>query len=175
MPNGEEGLTSLEALGIAIRTETDARDVYRELSQRCERPLVSRRFEHLAAEEEQHRHYLLARWEEVSGGVLLKLPPSGLPEEMRTPESRCVRSVEDVLDSAIEAKRRARDFYLLAARETDDLSGREMFQYLADMEYRHLAVLSEERDLLARYPKYHGSSDEPWRAEPSFGREEEGR
>ena len=168
MPDGEEGLTSLEALGIAIRAETDARDIYRELAKRCERPLVCQRFEQLAAEEEQHRRYLLARWEEVSGGVLLKLPSSRLPTAMLTPESRRAQSIEQVLDMAIEATRAARDFYLLAARETEDLSGREMFQYLADMEYRHMAHLNDERDLIARYPRYHGTSDDPWRVEPGL-------
>ena len=35
-----EGLTALEALGVAIRAEADARDLYREMAERCEQPAV---------------------------------------------------------------------------------------------------------------------------------------
>ena len=53
-----EGLTALEALGIAIRAEIDARAIYEELAHRADEPRIRRRFELLAAEEQQHREYL---------------------------------------------------------------------------------------------------------------------
>ncbi len=169
MRDPEEGLTSLEALGLAIRAEMDAIEIYHDLAERCDRPLVRRRFEQLAAEEEQHRVYLLEQWEKLAAGVELQLPPSRLPPEMRTREVRAVRTVEEVLDLAIAEERRSRDFYLQAARETEDLSGQQMFRYLADMEYRHWMHLSQERDLLSRYPRYHGSTPVPWKREPGLG------
>ena len=62
----------------------------------------------------------------------------------------------------------SRDFYLRAARETEDLSGQAMFRFLADMGFRHWMDLGQERDLLARYPNYGRPGPEPWRAEVSL-------
>jgi rubrerythrin len=169
MPTLDEGLTSLEALGIAIRAETDTRDMFLELARRCDRPLVCRRFEQLAAEQEQHLTYLIDRWGQIAGGVQLHLPPSRLPTDMDTREERQAHTVEEVLDVAIDASRHDRDFYIRAARQTDDPSGQRMFQYLADMAFRQMNQLTEERDLLIRYPRYHGSNPEPWQPERSLG------
>jgi rubrerythrin len=165
----DEGLTSLEALGVAIRWETDTRDMIAELARRCDRPLVCRRFEQLVAEHSQHLTYLSERWEQIAGGVPLHLPPSSLPTGMDTSAERQAHTVEDVLDVAIAAVRHGRDFYIGATRKTDDLSGQRMFQYLADMAFRQMNQLIEERDLLVRYPRYHGSNPEPWQPERSLG------
>jgi rubrerythrin len=169
MNTHDEGLTSLEALGVAIRAETDTRDMFAELASRCDRPLVCRRFELLVAEQSQHLTYLSDRWEQIAGGVPLHLPPSSLPTGMETSAKRQAHTVENVLDVAIDAVRHGRDFYIRAARETDDLSGQRMFQYLADMAFRQMNQLTEERDLLIRYPRYHGSNPEPWQPERSLG------
>jgi rubrerythrin len=161
----QNGLTSLEALGVAIRQELDAADTYRELADRIEEPLVRRRFELLAAEEEQHRAALEARWNELAAGVPLKLPPSGLPGEMCTPERRGGHTIREVLDFAIVQERRCREFYLEASRETSDLSGQGMFRYLADIKYAHWMSLAQERDLMIRYPNYGRRGPTPWRSE----------
>jgi rubrerythrin len=168
MARPEAGLTSLEALGLAIRHELDARDVYRELADRCRDRLVQRRFALLAAEEERHHDLLQDRWRELSGGQELRLPPSQLPPGMATRAERGAHTLDEVLDLAIDEERRSRDFYLEAARETDDLSGQAMFRFLADMEYRHWMELAQERDLHARYPSYGGASPSPWRSEASL-------
>lgn len=169
MTTHDEGLTALEAIGVAIRAETDTRDLFAELARRCDRPLVCRRFEQLAAEQSQHLTYLSERWGQISGGVPLRLPPSSLPADMDTSDQREARTIEDVLEVAIDAVRHGRDLYIRAARETDDLSGQRMFHYLADMAFRQMTQLTEERDLLIRYPRYHRSTPEPWQPERSLG------
>jgi len=163
-----EGLTSVEALGVAIRSETDARDLYREMAERCEDPLLARRFELLAAEEERHREILISKWQEVAGGVELKLPPSRLPETLASRDQRRVRTLTEVLDLAIEEERRSWDFCLRAARETADLSGQAMFRFLADIGRSHWMALCQERELLARYPNYGRRGPRPWRVEGSL-------
>jgi rubrerythrin len=82
-------------------------------------------------------------------------------------------SLEGVLDMAIDEERHAREFFLRAARDTADLSGRAMFRYLADMAYQHWLTLGQEKDLLVRYPNYARKGKVPWRAEKSLktGRE----
>jgi len=166
-----EGLTSLEALGVAIRAEMDSRDLYQELATRSTNPQIRRRFELLASDEAQHLEYLEVRWEELAKGVPLKLPPSRHPKEMLTPELRAKQDLGAVLDLAIEEERRSREFYLRAARETDDPSGRAMFRFLADMEFEHWMTLGQEKDLLVRYPNYSGPGAAPWRAEKQIAPE----
>ena len=164
--NAQEGITSLEALGVALRQEMDAAEVYRELASRLEDSLVRRRFELLAAEEEQHRSLLEAKWNELGHGVRLHLPPSRLPAEMGTSERRAAHTIREVLDFAIVQERRGREFYLDASRETSDLSGQGMFRYLADIKYAHWMSLAQERDLMIRYPNYGRRGPTPWRSEP---------
>ncbi|HEY7729210.1 MAG TPA: ferritin family protein [Candidatus Eisenbacteria bacterium] len=162
----QEGLTSLEALGVAMRQEADAAEVYRELAARLEEPVLRRRFELLAAEEEQHRSLLESKWAELAPDIPLKVPPSRLPGEMCTSERRSAHTIREVLDFAIVQERRGREFYLEAARETADLSGQGMFRYLADIKYAHWMSLAQERDLMIRYPNYGRRGPTPWRSEP---------
>jgi rubrerythrin len=171
--NNSEGLTSLEALGIAIRAEMDAQEIYNELAERSEEQIIHRRFELLAAEEGQHRQYLTEHYRSLAGDIPLKLPPSQLPKDMLSRDQRSHKSLEGVLDTAIDVERHAREFFLRAARDTDDLSGRAMFRYLADMAYQHWLALGQEKDLLVRYPNYARRGKVPWRAEKSLktGRE----
>jgi rubrerythrin len=168
-PPSPHGVTSLEALGIAIRSEMDSRDVYRELAARAGDPLLRRRFELLAAEEERHREYLEERYRDLSGDVPLRLPPSTLPRGLATAEERARSTLRAVLTMAIEEERRSREFYLRAAGETDDLSGQAMFRYLADLEYQHWMALGQEMDMMLRYPNYGRPGPSPWRSERSLG------
>jgi rubrerythrin len=163
-----ESLTALEALGIAIRAETDASELYRDLAQRCDQPALRRRFELLAADEEWHRQFLQDKWKELAAEVELKLPPSLLPRGLATREERCGRSLLEVIDLAIAEERHSRDFYVRAARTSEDPSGQSMFRFLADLEYRHWMELAQERDLLVSYPNYGRPGTEPWRAEASL-------
>jgi len=161
----EEGLTALEALGIAIRAEMDARELYLELARRSPDRQIKRRFELLAADERQHRLHLERRWKELAEGQPLKLPPSQLPQRASTRARRSHMTLEEVLDLALGEERSAREFFLRAARETDDLSGRAMFRFLADIAHQHWLTLAQEKDMLVRYPNYGRPGTVPWRAE----------
>jgi len=176
MPNHEsEGLTALEALGIAIRAEMDSQELFDELARMAEDPQIGRRFELLAYEEQRHRDYLETRWEDLAGGVPMKLPGSWLPEGRTTREQRSGMRIEDVLDLAIEEERRAHEFYAAEATRTDDLSGRRMFRFLADMKFRQWTTLAQEKEMLARYPNYGRPGTQPWRPESSLTGADKGR
>ena len=51
---GEE-ITSLEALGIAIRSEIDAQEVYKDLASMCEEELMRDKFLNMHNEERKHQ------------------------------------------------------------------------------------------------------------------------
>ena len=169
-PTDRTGLTALEALGIAIRADIDACELYTELAERCEDRQIRRRFETLADDERQQREQLEMQWKSVAEEVPLKLPPSRLPREHLTRSQRAGMSLEDVLELAIKAERKTREFYLQSARDTDDLSGRAMFRYLADAAYQHCMVLAQEKDMLIRYPNYGRPGKMPWRPEKEHHR-----
>jgi rubrerythrin len=161
-------LTSLEALGIAIRSEIDAQNLYEELGQRTAWPVVRGRFKQLLNEEKQHQTILEEMHSRYFPGTQIKLPPSVLPVDFRTKEKRTHRSVVDVLELAIEEERKSREFYLDAAEQTPELSGKRMFRFLADMEYSHQMRLQAEAELCKRYPAYYCEGQEPWKPEQTM-------
>ena len=78
-PEPTHGLTALEALGIAIRADIDACDLYNELAERAEDRQIRRRFETLADDERQQREHLEMQWKDMAGTVPIQRPPSRLP------------------------------------------------------------------------------------------------
>ena len=167
-----EDLTALEALGIAIRAEADAAEVYGEIAKRVHNPLIRQKIELLAKEELQHQRILEAAYRERFPEVPLELPRSQLPREFSCAALREQQTLKDILSFAIDEERRAHEFYLRAAEQTKDLSGQMMFHYLADWEFSHQMALSAEYEMVVRYPRHFGEGAEPWK--PEF-RTERGR
>jgi rubrerythrin len=161
----ESDVTALEALGIAIRAEADASEIYREVAGRIGNPFLQQRLLVLGKEEQQHRRILEEAYKKQFPDVPLVLPDSQLPREICTRELRQKLSVREVLSCAIEQERRSRDFYLQAAESTTDLTGKAMFRYLADWEFSHQMALSAEHEMLVRYPRYFQQATEPWKPE----------
>src|SRR4030065_782453 len=101
-------------------------------------------------------------------GTQVKLPPSVLPVSFSTREKRTHRSVVDVLELAIEEERKSREFYLDAAEQTPELSGKRMFRFLADMEFSHQMRLQAEKELCQKYPRYFCGGRGPWKLEQTM-------
>ncbi|EQB62474.1 MAG: Rubrerythrin [candidate division Zixibacteria bacterium RBG-1] len=163
-------LTSLEALGIAIRSEMDAQDLYEELGQMTASATVAGRFKQLLKEEKQHQKILEDMYNRLFPQVKLKLPPSVLPVIFSTKGKIANKSLAEVLQLAIDEERKSRDFYLDAAEQTPELSGKKMFRFLADMEYSHQMRLQAESELCHRYPNYFSCGEEPWKPEQRMRR-----
>lgn len=159
-------LTSLEALGVAIRSEIDAQAIYREMAQRVTNPSSKERFHILESEEEQHQNILERKYNKLFPHVPLKVPHTLLPAKAADAELRKDLNLREVLEIAIQEERHSRDFYSDAATRIDDLSGRAMLKFLADMEYSHMMSLTAEYDLLVKYPHYYEDVEEPWHEEP---------
>lgn len=160
-----EDFTALEALGWAIRAEIDTSEVYVELAARVGNPTLSQRIELLAKEEVQHQRILERAYEQRFPEVPLQLPPSQLPKRFSCRSLRAEMSRKEVLSCAIEEERRCHEFYLKAADEATDLSGKMMFHYLADWEFAHQMALTAEYEMVARYPRYFEQNVEPWKPE----------
>ena len=150
----EEDLTALEALGIAIRSEIDAQEVYQDLATMCEDDLLKDRFMSLYHEEKRHQTLLEKKFNEMFPDVDMALPPSQLPKEAIDSTSRKKLGIKDVLQIAIDEEKRSREFYLDCASTIKDLSGIRMFRFLADMEFSHQMMLSAEYEMVDKYPTY---------------------
>ncbi len=158
-------LTALEALGVGIRAEIDASELYSELAKRVSNPFLREKILLLAKEEVQHKRLLEEAYQRQFPEVPLALPPSQLPKQISGKADREQLSVTEVLSCAIEEERKAREFYLQAAQCATDLTGHRMFNYLADWEFSHEMELTAERDMLRRYPRYFEQTTEPWKPE----------
>ncbi len=161
-------LTALEALGIAVRREMDAARTYRELSAGCTNPLARERFQLLEREAAQHEAMLRRRYAEKFPDVALVVPPAPSAGEVpgaASPAGEGCTGLKGALRYALEAERKAREFYLEAAGATTDLTGQAMFRYLADEHARHQMVLEAEYDTILRYPHAFDDPQAPWRPE----------
>lgn len=158
-------LTAAEALGVAIRAETDAAELYTELASRVANPLLRQKITLLAKEELQHKRILEEAFKAQFPKVALVLPSSQLPKEISCRADRQRLSAAEILNFAIEEECKSRQFYLEAAQHAADLSGQRMFNYLADWEFSHEMALTAERDMLLRYPRYFEQTSEPWKPE----------
>ncbi|NPV12240.1 MAG: hypothetical protein HPY57_10660 [Ignavibacteria bacterium] len=61
-------------------------------------------------------------------------------------------SISDILRYAINLERKSREFYLDCAELVQDLSGKRMFRFLADMEFNHQMILTNELEMIEKYP-----------------------
>ena len=139
-------LTSLEVIGLAIRSEEDAAVFYTHIAQLIENDLVRAKYHHLAKEEALHRKLLVQHYKDLSGD---KTKPPPIPGAPQTAEGGAVPqdiadSLEDLLKLAIEREYKARDFYRQAASTSADLSGRRILEYLAHVEQGHATMLENE-------------------------------
>ena len=157
-------LTALEVLGVAVRREMDAALAYHELASGCTSILAQERFRLLEQEAHHNEAMLRARHAELAPGVPLAIPatsavpaPGGL--------AGCA-GLRDALKLALAAASQAREFYLEAAAEATDLTGRAMLRYLADVYGRHRMEIEAEHDLVVRYPHAYDDPLAPWRPEP---------
>ncbi|RMG20267.1 MAG: hypothetical protein D6732_28790, partial [Methanobacteriota archaeon] len=156
-----EGITALEALAIAIRREMDMQGLYMEMATHTENDILKERFLNLAQEARRNQLLLEKKYQEMFPDVELKLPPSQLPGKMLDVKQLKKMGLKDILQTAIDQIKQAKEFYLDCALEATDLSGKRMFRYLADMKFSHLMMLNSELEMIEKYPSYY-EGPTPW-------------
>ena len=75
-------LTAVEALGVAIRAETDASELYAELATRVPNPFLQQKILLLSKEELQHKRILEEAYKAQFPEVPLVLPSTQLAKEI---------------------------------------------------------------------------------------------
>jgi len=139
-------LTSLEVIGMAIRSEEDAAKFYAHIADMINNELVRDKYRNLAKEEVNHRKMLIDLYKKMSGQ---REAPPKIPGEPKTAEGGAIpdqmsHSVEDLLKLAVAREREAKQFYRKAAAEATDLSGKRILAYLVHVEKGHEMMLKSE-------------------------------
>ncbi len=152
--NQREDLTSLEALGLAIRGLMDAQEVYKNLADKCENDLLRDRILNLYSEEKKHQQLLEAKYKEMFPNVELMLPESKIPKDLADKSICSKLKAKDILQLAIDEHKSDREYYLDFAESVQELSGKRMFRFLADMKFSHQMMLMAELEMIEKYPSY---------------------
>lgn len=145
-------LTSLEVIGMAIRSEEDASKFYGRISKLVGNPEVRTKYEVLAREEVGHKQQLIDLYRELSQGLPDPPPIPGAPETAeRGDESGAGEdSLEELLRLAIQRERDACEYYTAAARKATEPSGIRLLEQLANVEHGHEVMLRQELETYLR-------------------------
>jgi rubrerythrin len=139
-----EDLTTVEIVGLAIRSEDEAAKFYGEISKRIKNALVRSKYESLAREEARHRQILTALYKKMTG----ENAPPPIPGEPRVAEGAGKlpdgKDMEALLRLAIDREREAQAFYEQMATKMQDANSSRLFKYLAGIERSHEVMLEAE-------------------------------
>lgn len=146
-------LTPLEALGVAIKAEIEAAEVYEWLANLVKNRALKEKAHFLRGEELKHRTLLEEAYARQFPDVELVLPAQSLVPRVKAEPA--LSSVEGLLALAMEAEQASERFYADLARRSQSQSARAMFQHLGRMESSHFHLLQVEHDLITRFPDYY--------------------
>ncbi len=133
-----------ELLLSAIKSEVDARDMYKQAADRMDNPFLKARLHFLADEEEKHRMYFTWLLRNKVPEAFLELPSDSV---VPLPDIGCIE--EDVpitilLRKAMEAETAAKAYYEEMADLFEDRKVKRTLLLLAMMEEAHHNLLSKE-------------------------------
>jgi rubrerythrin len=154
----DEGLTALEVLGVAIKSEVDAAALYARLAGQVHNHALLAKLDFLRQEEEKHRVLLQDLYARRFPDVELRLSTRSLLPSLQValPEQS---TVPELFQLAMLAEQVSANFYSHEAERAGDEAGRIMLRYLANVERGHFHMVETEYDLVSRFPEYY-SADE---------------
>lgn len=146
-------LTSLEVLGIAIKSEIDAANIYEHLFNKVRNRDLGERLRFLKGEEEKHRKILEELHAKSFPDVELALPANSfVPMEVAMNRDK---TVPELIKLAMEAEKDSERFYTEMAAKSEEQSGKVLLIYLSKMEQGHYNLLANEYELISQFPDYY--------------------
>ena len=151
----QENTVALQALRQAIRLEQDGYKFYAEAAERMADPRGREMFLSLADDEKLHLRIVRDQYEALNAGKgwvsfseVLDLKPVDLDKPLFPPGGEAVEkaiapetSDTDAMLFAMQKENESYELYRKAATETDDPTGKDMYQRLASYERVHFDVL----------------------------------
>ena len=151
-------LTSLEVLGIAIKSEIEATKLYEKMSGMVKNSDLKEKLLFLKAEEEKHRALFEDMHRSKYPDVAISLPKKSkvpLMDAALTDEM----TIQDLFEVAMNAEKMAEDFYKDLAAKSKDVSGTSMLNYLGSIEHGHYMLLKNEYEMIVTFPAYVETED----------------
>ena len=141
--NMERNLTTLEVLGIAIKSEIEAVKLYNRMKEIAKNEDLSMKLDYLIAQEHKHKELLTEAYKKKFPDVDLSLPKKSL---VPTIEEALAKNagLKELFEAAMEAERKSEEFYGDLAGKTSDSNSKTMLEYLASMEHSHFSILEAE-------------------------------
>jgi rubrerythrin len=139
----EEGLTILEILSIAIRSEIDAVKLYTKMKEMVDSEDLKEKFDFLISQEEKHEKILKEAYDKKFPEVKLALPPKAIVTAV-TEILNKKANLKELFDVALKAEKMAEEFYSDLAKKTNEFTAKSTLTYMASMEKSHYAILEAE-------------------------------
>jgi rubrerythrin len=151
-------LTSLEVLGIAIRSEIEAVKLYKRMGDQVKNNDLKEKLSFLMGEEEKHRSLFEDLFVKHYPDVELKLPEQSSVPMMDVALTQEM-SMKELFEVAMNAEKISETFYSDLAKKSKDPSGTSMLNYLSNIERGHYDLLKNEYEMLLEYPAYAETED----------------
>jgi rubrerythrin len=148
----DAGLTTLEAVALAVRSEIESTNLYEKLAERVKNPEVKMVMKELAADEENHRQALMGLYTKMLGGQEPSIPDKdGRDKKMAiSPDAEYADIIRAARDKEVDSE----DFYKKAAERVKDYRTRMFFLDVAESERKHAATLQKLLDRLKEDPHW---------------------
>lgn len=146
-------LTSLEVLGVAIKSEIEAARLYERMEQKVKNVDLKEKLEFLKAEEEKHRRIFEDLFRKKYPDVELKLPAESMVPMMDEALTKEL-SVKELFEVAMKAEKVSEGFYANLAAKAKDVTGASMLNYLSSVERGHYNLLKSEYEMVVEFPAY---------------------
>jgi len=147
-------LTPLEILGVAIRSEIEAANLYRHMVAQVANLDLKERLGFLVQEEEKHRRILEAAYRRQFPEVPLALPAQSLVPTIAA-RVQAGALPPELFRLAMEAEQMSERFYAEQAGRTAEENARASLTYLSRMERGHYELLRNELEMIERFPTYY--------------------
>lgn len=152
------GLTALEVLGVAIKSEIEAAALYTRMADQVGNASLVAKLNFLRQEEEKHRAILEDLYARQFPDVELQLPSESLVPVVDATALEGL-TIPKLFQLAMKAEQISADFHAQEADRSRDEIGRAVLRYLSNVEHSHYKMLETEFELASRFPDYYNADE----------------
>lgn len=138
-----QDLTTLEVLTIGIKAEMAAVVLYTKMKEMAAAADMKDTMDYLIGQEERHEAFMRKAFSEQFPEVDLKLPQNTIVPMVNDSIGEDA-GMKELFEAAMEAEKKANEFYTDLASKTRDPNSRKLLEYIASMERSHLSILQAE-------------------------------
>ena len=151
-------LTSLEILGIAIRSEIEAGRLYEKMEKAVGNVSLKEKFRVLKEEEQKHQTMFETMYRKAHPDVELRLPEKSMVPMMDV-ALKADMTIKELFEVAMKAEQISEEFYAGLAKQSHDPTGAATLTYLSNIERGHYLLLQNEYQMIVEFPAYAETDD----------------